>query len=337
VCTWWLTPVHATDLETITVSPAELPRVYRLDGIVEAVSRGTVSAQTSGRVVEVHFDVDDIVRKGDVIVTLEDTQQAAAVTRAKADLAAALSGRRDAEREYERIKGVFERDAVSKAEMDRVTALLERARAAEKAAAAALRQAEQELEYTRVRAPYNGVVTDRLVEVGEAAQPGQGLMSGFSLERMRVSVDVPQDLVPQIRRERQAQVRLDDEWIEAEEVTVFPVADPRSDTFEVRLDLPADVEGAFPGMYVKVGFVAGTERQLVLPRRSVVVRSEVVGVYTVDDDGQVFLRHVRLGSPAGQDHVIVLSGLAAGERVATDPVAAGILLKAQRMAHLGDE
>jgi hypothetical protein len=69
----------------------------------------------------------------------------------------------------------------------------------------------------------------------------------------------------------------------------------------------------------------------------VVLRSEVVGIYVVDDEGRVRFRYIRLGSTAGPDHVSVLSGLAEGERVAVDPVAAGILLKAQRTAQVTDE
>jgi hypothetical protein len=90
-------------------------------------------------------------------------------------------------------------------------------------------------------------------------------------------------------------------------------------------------------MYTKVGFVAGSLPSLVVPLSAVVLRSEVVAVYVVDAEGRVHFRHIRFGSPAGQTHVSVLSGLDEGELVATDPVAAGILLKSQRTAKVGDE
>lgn len=329
--------VWAADLEVVPAARAELPRVFRLDGVAEAINRSTVSAQTSGRVREVNFDVDDYVRAGDAIVVLDDTEQQARVSQAKAQLRSASVARQDAEKEYERIRGVFEKQAVSKADMDKTTAARNRARAAEQAASAALAQAEQQLEYTRVSAPYNGIVTERLIEVGEVAQPGRQLMSGLSLDSMRVSVNVPQNLVASIREQKKAQARVGDKWIPAEEITIFPVADPRSDTFEVRLRLPDGVDDVFPGMYVKVGFVTGTDRRLVIPLDSVVMRSEVVGVYVVDEQGRVFFRHIRLGSPAGPDHVSVLSGLDEREQVAVDPIAAAILLKSQRTAQTANE
>ncbi len=327
----------AAELETVPVVRAELPQVYRLDGVAEAISRGTVSAQTAGRVKAVNFDVDDLVSKGDVIVQIDDSRQQAGVRQAEANLEAAAAKRRDAEREYQRIRDVFAKDAVSKAEMDRVTAAFHQARANEQAAEAALHQAREELSYTQVMAPYDGVVTERLIEVGEAAQPGQRLMSGFSLEQMRVAVDVPQNLIESVRAERRAQAEIGDRWIAAEEITVFPVADPVSDTFKVRLRLPDEVENVFPGMYIKVGFVAGEQSQLVIPLSVMVARSEVIGVYVIDDEGRVQFRHIRPGSAAGPEHVTVLSGLSEGEQVAIDPVAAGIQLKTQRATRVHDE
>lgn len=327
----------ATELDTVPATRVDLPRVFRLDGVVEAVNRGTLSAQTSGRVVAVNFDVDDFVRRGDVLVSIEDSEHQTQVDQAQANLQAATSRRADTEKEFRRIEGVFAKQAVSKADMDKVTAALDQARAGEMAARAALEQALQQVEYTRVKAPYNGIVTERLIEVGETAQPGRPLMSGLSLDSMRISVDVPQNLVDSIRKERKAKAEIGGQWVAAEEVTVFPVADPRSDTFEVRLSLPDGVEGVFPGMYVKVGFVAGAQPSLVVPLSAVVLRSEVVAVYVVDGEGRVHFRHVRLGSPAGPEHVSVLSGVDEGELLATDPVAAGIVLKAQRQGRMGDE
>jgi RND family efflux transporter MFP subunit len=327
----------STELVTAQVARVDLPRVYRLDGIAEAVNRSTVSAQTSGRVVEVSFDVDDYVQAGDVIVRLDDTQQQASLAQAEANLAAAQSRRRDAEQDYRRVKGAFDKNALPVADLDKAIAARDQARANQEAAEAAVTQARQELAYTHIEAPYNGIVTERLVEVGETAQPGRQVMSGLSLDSMRVSVDVPQNLVEAIRSEGRAQVQIGDKWIAAESVTVFPVADPRSDTFEVRLAVPEGTGGLFPGMYIKVGFVAGVDRGLVIPLSAVVARSEVIGVYVVDEDGQVRFRHVRLGSPAGPEHVRLLAGLDEGEQVATDPVSATIALKSQRMARRDDE
>ena len=93
----------------------------------------------------------------------------------------------------------------------------------------------------------------------------------------------------------------------------------------------------FPGMYVKVGFMSGKQQTLGVPLSAGVLRSEVVGIYVVDENGRVLFRHVRLGSPAGPEYVTVLSGVDAGEQIAFDPVAAGIRLKSQRKVRVSDE
>ena len=318
----------ANELETAPVERREVPREYRLDGLVEATQQTTVSAQTSGQVDEVLFDVDNYVTKGQVIVRLKDTEHRARLTQAEASAEAAQARLAEARRDFERTKGIFTKDLASTAEMDRATTALQSAEAQAEAAAASLEQAREQLSYTQVRAPYSGIVTERLVQVGETAQPGQRLMSGISLEQLRVVVDVPQNLIAQVRSSGRARVQQPGNgWVPAEKLTVFPYADPASNTFRVRLDLKPGTTNLFPGMLVKTAFVTGSGEELVVPARAVVHRSEVTGVYVVATDGRVALRHVRLGRDNEDGTFSVLSGLSVGERVAVDPIAAGVLLK----------
>ncbi|RMG38183.1 MAG: efflux RND transporter periplasmic adaptor subunit [Gammaproteobacteria bacterium] len=327
----------AGELETAGATVVEVPRVYQLDGTVEAVNASTVGAQTSGQVKEVRFDVDDLVKAGSVIVVIDDTQQRAALAQAQANLRQAQAQLADAEKEYNRIRKVFARNAVSKAVMDKTRAARDQARAAVAAARAAVIQAQQQLEYTRVKAPYTGIVTERQIEVGEVVAPGTPLMSGISLERLRVNVDVPQSLVEAVRTQRRGAVLIGKQWVPARKVTVFPVADPTTDTFKVRMQLPSGVKGVYPGMYLKAALEVGKRNVLVVPPQAVVFRSEVVGVYVVDDEGRVSLRHIRLGKPLVDGRFVVLSGLSAGERVAIDPQAAVRELIAQRRERASHE
>lgn len=317
----------AEELPRQAVESVKVPRVYRLDGVIEATSRSTVSAQTSGRVTEVLFDVDDLVEKGALIVQLEDTEQRAAVASAEANLKAAIAQRLDARNEFERIRAVFAKNAVSKATLDKAEAALKSANAGVEVAEAALSQARQQLAYTQVTAPYTGIVTERLVEVGETASRGQRLMSGISLQKLRVAVDVPQSLIAAVRNERQAKVWLNGKWLEATDVTVFPVADPATDTFRVRLDLPEGIDNAFPGMYAKVALSVGSRQVLAVPQPAVVFRSEVIGVYVIDEQGGLSLRHIRIGETLPDGRYIVLSGVDRGEQVVLDPHAAVVALK----------
>ena len=100
-------------------------------------------------------------------------------------------------------------------------------------------------------------------------------------------------------------------------MTIFPYAHSASNTFRVRLDLPQGQFALYPGMFVKVAFVVGDARRLLVPTTALVRRSEVTGVYVVDDEDRVRMRQVRVGGQFGE-RTEVLSGLREGERVALD-------------------
>ena len=320
--------VAAADLDTAPVERRQSPREYRLDGVVEATNRSTISAQTSGQVAEVLYDVEDYVTKGTVVIRLKDTEHRARLAQAEAELEAAEARLVEATRDHERVRGIHDKGLGSKAELDKSTAALHSAEARRESAAAATAQAREQLEYAQVRAPYSGIVTERLVQVGESAQPGQRLMSGISLEELRVVVDVPQNLIREVRTHGKARVQQPGNgWIDATRLTIFPYADPASNTFRVRLDIAPGTRDMFPGMLVKTAFVTGSRDELVVPEQAIVQRSEVTGVYVVGADGAIALRHVRLGRNNEDGTVTVLSGLGLGERVALDPVAAGVQIK----------
>jgi RND family efflux transporter MFP subunit len=309
-----LTAQAETRLQTGSVSYVELPREYRLNGVVEAIHQTTVSAQTSGQVEEILYDVDDYVEKGATLLRLKDREQRAQLTAAEASLNEAQANLKQASDEYQRINQIYAKELVSKSMMDKASADLKTAKARVQAARALLDQASEKMTYTQVLAPYSGIVTHRFVQLGEIAQPGQKLMSGISLDQLRVNVDVPQSLIPKIRQHNRARVEIPGNgWVPASKITVFPFADFGSNTFKVRLDLPEGTPDMFPGMFVKTAFQTGSGRVLTVPRQAVVHRSEVTAVYVVGASGEIGFRHIRLGHSAGENSVTVLSGLEAGK------------------------
>ena len=192
-----------------------------------------------------------------------------------------------------------------------------------------LDRARQQFNYTVVKAPYSGIVTERFVEVGESVTIGQRLMSGLSLERLRVTLDLPQQVTIKIRPNPRATILAGEGRVEPEKITIFPVADPVTNTFRVRLELPEGQFGLYPGMFIKVAFQVGDARRLLISAAALVRRSEVTGVY-VATEGGIRLRQIRVGETVGE-RVEVLAGLAEGERVALDPVRAGIYAKRPAM------
>ena len=326
------TGAPAGGLATRTLAMAAAPAERLLDGTVEAVNQTTVSAQTSGRIIGIYCDVNDYVPAGKVIIRIRSTEQVASLTQAQAALKEATAREAEAQTHYERIHDMYQRRVVAKATLDEASAGRDAAVARLIAARAGLDAAREGVSYTEIRAPYPGVVTRKFVQIGQSVAPGTPLMTGASLDELRVVAEVPQSVMEQVRRVRKAAVYVDGQRIEATGITLYPAAQPETNTFSVRIDLPKDVRGLAPGMFVKVGLVTGEADLLLVPRSAVVERSEMRAVYVVAPDGRVSLRQVRLGHLRGNE-IEILAGLVAGDVIALDPAAAAARARQQAGKH----
>ncbi len=310
---------EAAELATVEARNVQTSQERILDAVIEAVKQATVSAQTSGRVIEINYDVDDYAEKGSILLRFRDKEQ-----RARFD--SAQAGFEEAQSDFTRTTELFEKKLVAKALLDKAEARL-------KAARAERDQARENLEHTQVRAPYSGIVVQRHIEIGETAAVGQKLFTGLSLESLRATVNVPQDIINVIRNKQQASVSLDrddSKRVPAESLTISPYADPVTHTFTVRVNLPAGDYQIYPGMFVKVAFALDEIKQLVVPVGAVSRRSEVSAVYVVDDKQRLHYRQVRVGRQQSPAEVVILAGLQEGERVALDPIKAVVLYKEQQ-------
>jgi len=321
------------DIAVESVKFQSVDRLRHFHGLIEAVNQSTISAQTSGQITQINFDVDDYVNKGDVILQLADKEQKSRLNKAQSSVKEARAVLEQAEKEYTRVKNIYAKKLVAKSTLEKARSAYKAAEARLGVARAQLAEATEQWQYTAVRAPYSGIVVKRFVEKGELVRPGKALMTGLSLDHLRVTLDIPQDLVGLLRRQPVIFVllpngkRLD---IASNDVTIFPYADKLMHTFRVRLQLPVRAGEWYPGMTVKIGMVVGQAQQLTVPVAALVTRSEVNGVYVLVDKDIVLFRQVRLGSKQ-LDRVTVLSGLQEGDKVILDPLKAVTLLKSQRL------
>ena len=281
----------------------------------------------------------------------------AAINQANAAIVQAEAARREAHAnysvarsEFERVKGLYSKRILTKSHYDQAEAAmksslarlesskanLQAAKAGRVAASsglsaakAGLSKAGEQLGYTEVIAPYSGIVTERHVELGEVVSAGKPIMTGISLEELRVITNVPQREILKVRKFNSARIFTDDDKIgfSTSKLTIFPYADTNTNAFKVRASLQSAPKGLFPGVFVKIGFEVGKEKHLVIPIDAVAYRSEVTGVYVIDKDGLPRLRQVRLGKLTGDGKIRVLAGLDQGEKIAKDPTHAAVYLK----------
>lgn len=322
VLAWLLvTPgLGAAQSATAVAQYQALPILQAFDGMLEAVKQSTVSAQTAGQVTAIYPEVDDYVPQGALILEIDDTEQRARLEQAKARLASARTTLTDTRTDYQRAQNLYKDRVIPKANLDKARAAFESAQAGLSAAKAGVTQAERQLSYTRVIAPYGGILMERHVEVGEAVQPGQPLLTGLALDLMRVTAEIPQRLIQQARQATYAIVSLPDgSERRSEKLTFYPFADPHSHTFRMRVELNGiDDHTLYPGMFVKVYVPTAERRALMVPRAALITRSELRAVYVIDAQGQARLRQVRPGT-VYNGQVEILAGLAAGERVSLEP------------------
>jgi RND family efflux transporter MFP subunit len=306
--------VNAEVLPTVVVKPHTVAKTFPVESLVEAVQQATVGARISGRILEVKADAGQQVKKGDVLMRIDAREAEEAARAADAQYA-------NAKLNYERNKSLKEQKFVSQAAVDKAKSDYDAA-AANRAAASASQS------HGTVVSPMTGIVARRLAEMGDMATPGKPLFIIYEPGSLRVTASVPQYRLKDMRGVKSARVEFPelDKWVDATSVTILPTADSSTHVSQVRVGLPA-VPEATPGMFARVHFIIGEGEKLTVPARAVLRRGEVAAVYVLNAENRLSLRQLRLGEAVGEGEIEVLAGLAAGDKVVTDPVKAGIQLK----------
>ncbi|MCE9678301.1 efflux RND transporter periplasmic adaptor subunit [Shewanella sp. AS1] len=313
----------AAPVNTLTLKSEPQQQWLTLDAQLEATKAATVSAQTSGRIIKIYYDINDVVPLGAPLLEITSKTQGAELAAAEADYARAVAQNEETQKQRRRFEALFPQGAISQGDMDQAIANARAAKQAVTAAKARIVQANESLQYTVVSAPFSGIVTQRYVEQGETVSPGQALLSGFSTEQMRAVTYIPQRYIGALRKQTSVEILLEDKrTIQADELTIFNFVDPSSYSYQARITLPKSLPDLMPGMWVKAKFATGERSRLSVPKSAVSYQNELSGVYLQQGD-KFQLTQVRLGAEH-EGYVDVLSGLADGDVIATD--AAQILL-----------
>jgi len=301
----------------IVVKPHLVELTFPAESLVEAVQQATVGAQIAGRVIEVRADAGQTVRKGELLMRIDAREADEAARAAEAQYV-------NAKLNYERHKSLKDQKFVSQAAVDKARADFDAAAANRSAAGAGQSHAA-------IVAPLDGIVARRLTELGDMATPGKPLFIIYQPGSLRVTASVPQYRLKEMQGVKTARVEFPElgKWVDAVSVKLLPTADASTHVSQVRVQLPALPE-ATPGMFARVHFVVGQAEKLTVPVSAVVRRGEVAAVYVLSADNRPSLRQLRLGDALGQGEVEVLAGLASGDKVLSDPVKAGILLKSAK-------
>ena len=327
-------PETISNVSVLSVQSAKVPDLVEAVGTLRAAQTSQLAGQMMANIVEIRVHEGDRVQRGQVLAVLDEAQPRAALDRATAaDLAsqqgitAADSDLTLAESTFKRYQTLYEKKSVSPQEFDEVKARYQAAesrrdmaRAGQTQAKAALQQAHTALGYTRILAPFDGLVTEKKADVGALVSPGMPIFTVEDLHRYRLEATVNETDLRYVRMGQQAPVMIDavgDRELKGRVVEIVPAADAASRSFLVKIEIPSD-PALRSGLFGRAQFSRGEKSSLLIPRTAVVERGQLQGVYVLDQNKIAGLRYITLGKPSGAQ-VEVLAGLQAGETLISDP------------------
>jgi RND family efflux transporter MFP subunit len=304
---------------TLTLQAGGRAAEQGFEGVVEAQRQTVLAAQVPGAVVEIAVKVGDRVKAGQLLLRL-DARAAEQGAQASAAQAQAVQAQLLlAQRDFERQQQLRAQGFISQGALDQAEAQFKASRAQLQAQAAALQVARTQTGFHRVTAPYDGVVAELPVSLGDLALPGRPLATVFDPRALRVTANVPQHLrLPEVAA-LQIEIPALGQRLQPLRLQRLPLADAGSQTQGVRLDLPESA--AQPGQFARLWVPqeqAAVPTRLWVPQAALLRRAELRAVYVLDPKGHPQLRQLRLG-PVQGDQVEVLAGLSVGDRVLLEP------------------
>lgn len=297
----------AAKVATAAVAEKTYPATEEVTGTVRSKTRASIEAKVSGRIEKMLVVLGQRVKAGELLVQLDAREIQARLDQAKAVLEQTREDRK-------RFEKLLKSTSVTQQEFDAVVA---RDRVAE----AAVREAETLFGYTTVIAPFAGVITRKLADIGDVAAPGRALLELEDPDVLRLESDFPEALMAQVHAGDNLEIRLANatNTLAGTISEISPAADPNSRTFGVKMDLPAGTSARL-GQFGRVAVPTGQITTVRVPAGAVVVRGQMEIIFA-SAGGKAQLRLVKTGKRFGNE-VEILAGLRAGETIVTDGAAA---------------
>lgn len=306
---------------TCCVKLVEMPVVESAVGSIRAVHETTLAAKLTARVTRMELKAGQTVHAGDLLLQLDDRDIRAKQLQAQAGLAAAEAQLKQAQIDEKRVADLIKAAAANQQEYERVETALRYAEAEVQRNRETLNEAVAVMDYATITAPFDGLVVDKRVDVGDTVIPGQVLAALYDPSRMQLIATVRESLALRLQLGQTLGVQVDalgKSW-EGEVSEIVPESLSASHSFQVKVTGPCP-PGIYPGMFGRLLIPNGQEQVVLLPVRAVrqVGQIELVDVVTPAGTER---RAVRSGRTFMED-VEILAGLKPGECVAGDAVSA---------------
>ena len=298
------TPKGEASVVKVSVVEARVthqPFFYEAVGTVTARTSSTISSKLMGVVRSVHVQEGDMIKKGDLLVTIDQRQ-------VKAQLDKALANANAAAKEFKRYQRLLKEQSASQQEFDR-------AEARHREAQAAVATARVSRKDAKVRAPYDGRVVAKSINPGDLASPGTPFLTIEQRGLFWTDLVLPERHIQTVTTGLRVKVTIPamgNQEIAGEVGRIVPTADARSRSFQVKVAMPPGLD-VKSGMFARVAIPLGGSGMLLIPKTAIVHQGQLDGIYKVDDNQIAHFRLVRTGKTFG-DQMEIVSGLKADEK-----------------------
>lgn len=287
-------------------------------GKIEATNSASLSTRMMGFVDKIHVKVGDKVNKGQLLISINNSELSAKRAQTSASIAEAQAGFNNAEKDYQRFQNLFNDNSASKKELDDQRARYEMAKARLEAAKQMKSEVESQFAYVNLRAPFNGVITNKFIDEGVMANPGEPLIAVEGPGKFEVTASVPESEISKIKTDSQVEVLVKSLGISlpAKVTEVSTSTKNTGGQYLVKVVLEKTDANILSGMYATVQFPIEKEMNtaaILIPQNALIKNGQLTGIYTVSQSNTALLRWLRLGKTFG-DKVEVLSGLSADEK-----------------------
>lgn len=286
-------------------------------GKIEAVNSADLSTRIMGFVDKMHVNVGDKVIKGQLLLSINNTELSAKSAQVNAGIMEAGAAYNNAEKDYNRFKNLFAENSASQKELDDMTARFEMAKARLEGARQMKNEVGAQYSYTNIRAPFSGIITHKFIDKGAMASPGQPLLSLEAPGIFDVITPVPEGEISKIKSGAEVDVVVKSlgTSLKGKVTEISTSAKNTGGQYLVKIALDKTTEPILSGMYTTVQFpIAKSTRTaaVFIPKSVLVTHGQLTGIYTVSESNTALLRWLRLGRTFG-DTVEVLSGLSTDE------------------------
>ena len=286
-------------------------------GKVETVNSANLSTRMMGYVNKVYVKVGDKVRKGQLLLSVNNTDLSAKLAQVNASITEANAAYTNAEKDYNRFKNLFGDNSASQKELDDVTAHYNMAKARLEAATQMKNEVQAQFSYANIRAPFSGVVSNKFINEGDMANPGMTLLEVETPGIFQVMAMVPESEISQIKPDTTVDVLIKSlsKSIKGKVTEVSSSSKNTGGQYLVKVELEKSSEKLLSGMFATVQFPVESKNNdttVLIPTDALVSKGELSGVFTVSQSNTAILRWLRLGRTYG-NKVEILSGLNADE------------------------